>query len=283
VKLISFTRHNRSSFGVVADGHVLDLGPSKQFGSCVKELLRGDWVAALRATDISTLPRIPLGEVLFEPVIPSPDKILCIGINYASHLKETGREAPSHPMVFTRFADSQVGHGRPIIRPALSIKLDFEGELAVVIGRPAHRVTAADALNYVAGYSCYNDGSVRDWQRHTIQFTPGKNFPMTGGFGPWLVTTDEIPDPSTLHLTTRLNGQVMQDAPISDMVFGVERLIEYCSAFTPLSAGDVIVTGTTGGVGAFRQPPVWMKPGDIVEVEISDIGVLRNQVADESN
>ena len=282
MKLISFTQGRRSSFGIISDGGVHDLGPlSAQFGSSIKELLRRGLLANLDAIDLSALPRLPLEEILFEPVIPNPDKILCIGVNYASHLKETGREAPTHPMVFTRFADSQIGHRSAIVRPAVSMKLDFEGELAVIIGRPAYRVAAADALDVVAGYSCYNDGSVRDWQRHTLQFTPGKNFPKTGGFGPWLVTADEIPNPSALHLTTRLNGQIMQDAPISDMVFGVEQLIEYCSTFTPLAAGDVIVTGTTGGVGAFRQPPVWMKPGDVVEVEISGIGILRNDIADE--
>ena len=184
-------------------------------------------------------------------------------------------------MIFTRFADSQVAHLQPIIRPKASHKLDFEGELAVVIGKTARHVKAADALEYVAGYACYNDGSVRDWQKHTIQFVPGKNFPCTGGFGPWLVTCDEIGDPQDLELTTRLNGQVMQHTRTSDMIFDVRHLIEYCSTFTELAPGDVIVSGTTGGVGAFREPPVWMKPGDTVEVEISGIGILRNSIADE--
>jgi 2-keto-4-pentenoate hydratase/2-oxohepta-3-ene-1,7-dioic acid hydratase in catechol pathway len=150
-----------------------------------------------------------------------------------------------------------------------------------VIGRTARHVKAADAFEYVAGYSCYNDGSVRDWQRHTIQFTPGKNFPSTGGFGPWLVTADEVGDPSQLSLVTRLNGDVVQQAPLNDLIFDIPSLIEYCSTFTVLRPGDVIITGTTGGVGAFREPPLWMKPGDIVEVEISKIGVLRNAIADE--
>jgi 2-keto-4-pentenoate hydratase/2-oxohepta-3-ene-1,7-dioic acid hydratase in catechol pathway len=207
--------------------------------------------------------------------------VLCIGINYATHVRETGREMPTYPMIFTRFADSQVAHLQPIIRPKASHKLDFEGELAVVIGKTARHVKAEDALEYVAGYACYNDGSVRDWQKHTIQFVPGKNFPCTGGFGPWLVTCDEIGDPQDLELTTRLNGQVMQHTRTSDMIFDVRHLIEYCSTFTELAPGDVIVSGTTGGVGAFREPPVWMKPGDTVEVEISGIGILRNSIADE--
>lgn len=184
-------------------------------------------------------------------------------------------------MFFTRFADSQTAHNGPIVRPIASEKLDFEGELAVVIGRPARHVKAVDAFDYVAGCSCYNDGSVRDWQKHTIQFTPGKNFPSTGGFGPWLVTADELADPSALSLTTRLNGEVVQQATTDDLIFDIPTLIQYCSTFTELRPGDVIITGTTGGVGAFRQPPLWMKPGDVVEVEISRIGVLKNTIVDE--
>lgn len=222
-----------------------------------------------------------LADVSFLPVIPKPDKIFCIGINYASHIAETGRPVPEQPVVFMRYANSQVGAGQPIIQPLESEQLDFEGELAVIIGRRGRRISNAEALDFVAGYACYNDGSIRDFQRHSSQFGPGKNFPSTGAFGPWLVTADEIPDPSTLTLVTRLNGQVMQQAPISDLVFDVPALVAYCSSFTELVPGDVIVTGTTGGVGLFRQPPVWMKQGDVVEVEISGIGVLSNPVHSE--
>jgi len=284
MKLMSFAHDGRSSHGLVSGEHVIDLAAaSKRFGRSMRELLALDAARGLTEAACRGLPRIPIAAVNFEPVVPDLCKILCVGINYASHLKETGRELPLFPMIFTRFADSQAAHGSALIRPAVSTKLDFEGELAVIIGRRAHRVKAAEALSYVAGYSCYNDGSIRDWQKHTLQFTPGKNFPNTGGFGPWLVTTDEIPDPSALHLTTRLNGKVMQDTGTSDMIFNVPQLIEYCSAFTVLSPGDVIVSGTTGGVGAFREPPVWMKPGDVVEIEISSIGILRNTIADESD
>lgn len=223
----------------------------------------------------------PLADVSFLPVIPKPDKIFCIGINYASHIAETGRPVPEKPVVFMRYANSQVGAGQPIIQPLESEQLDFEGELAVIIGRRGRRIPNAEALDYVAGYACYNDGSIRDFQRHSSQFGPGKNFPSTGAFGPWLVTSDEIPDPSALTLVTRLNGQVMQQAPISDLVFDVPALVAYCSSFTELVPGDVIVTGTTGGVGLFRQPPVWMKQGDVVEVEISGVGVLSNPVHSE--
>src|SRR5690606_19564019 len=170
---------------------------------------------------------------------------------------------------------------RPLVRPALSEQYDFEGELAVVIGRRAHRVSREDALSYVAGYSCFNDGSVRDFQRHSVQWTPGKNFLASGAFGPWLVTSDEQPDLSRLRLRTLLNGEVMQDESVGELCFDVPRLIEYCSSWTALEPGDVIATGTPGGVGAARQPPVWMKPGDVVEVDIAGVGVLRNTVVAE--
>jgi 2-keto-4-pentenoate hydratase/2-oxohepta-3-ene-1,7-dioic acid hydratase in catechol pathway len=261
---------------------VIDLESVKTtFGTDLKQAIAINRLGELTPAVLAPLPRVALADVTFLPVIENPGKVLCIGINYATHVRETGREMPTYPMIFTRFADSQVAHLQPIIRPKASHKLDFEGELAVVIGKTARHVKAADALEYVAGYACYNDGSVRDWQKHTIQFVPGKNFPRTGGFGPWLVTCDEIGDPQDLELTTRLNGQVMQHTSTSDMIFDVRHLIEYCSTFTELAPGDVIVSGTTGGVGAFREPPVWMKPGDTVEVEISGIGILRNSIADE--
>ncbi|MCP2073395.1 UNVERIFIED_ORG: 2-keto-4-pentenoate hydratase/2-oxohepta-3-ene-1,7-dioic acid hydratase in catechol pathway [Pseudomonas lini] len=282
MKLASFIVQGRSSYGVVEGDQVIDLETVKPtFGSDLKQAIAHNRLGELTRETLAGLPRIPLAEVTFLPVIPNPGKVLCIGINYATHVRETGREMPIYPMIFTRFADSQTAHLQPIVRPKASHKLDFEGELAVVIGKAARHVKAADALDHVAGYACYNDGSVRDWQKHTIQFVPGKNFPNTGGFGPWLVTGDEIGDPQDLELTTRLNGEVMQHTRTSDMIFDVRRLIEYCSTFTELAPGDVIVTGTTGGVGAFREPPVWMKPGDEVEVEIARIGTLRNSIVDE--
>ncbi|CRM46144.1 MULTISPECIES: fumarylacetoacetate hydrolase family protein [unclassified Pseudomonas] len=282
MKLTSFIVQGRSSYGVVEGDQIIDLESLKPtLGSDLKQAIGQNRLNELSAARLASLPRIPLAEVTFLPVIPNPGKVLCIGINYATHVRETGREMPTYPMIFTRFADSQTAHLQPIVRPTASHKLDFEGELAVVIGKAARHVKHADALDYVAGYACYNDGSVRDWQKHTIQFVPGKNFPNTGGFGPWLVTGDEIGDPQDLELTTRLNGQVMQHTRTSDMIFDVRQLIEYCSTFTELAPGDVIVTGTTGGVGAFREPPVWMKPGDQVEVEIAGIGTLRNSIVDE--
>ncbi|WP_214512806.1 fumarylacetoacetate hydrolase family protein [Pseudomonas brassicacearum] len=282
MKLASFIVQGRSSYGVVEGDQIIDLESLKPtLGSDLKQAIGHNRLNELSTARLASLPRIPLAHVTFLPVIPNPGKVLCIGINYATHVRETGREMPTYPMIFTRFADSQTAHLQPIVRPTASHKLDFEGELAVVIGKAARHVKPADALDYVAGYACYNDGSVRDWQKHTIQFVPGKNFPNTGGFGPWLVTGDEIGDPQDLELTTRLNGEVMQHTRTSDMIFDVRQLIEYCSTFTELAPGDVIVTGTTGGVGAFREPPVWMKPGDEVEIEIARIGTLRNSIVDE--
>ncbi|WP_039783333.1 fumarylacetoacetate hydrolase family protein [Herbaspirillum huttiense] len=279
MKFASFRHQGKDSFGLVTGEQVIDLGHAGA-GSLKQYLARGG--AARAQQDAEQGRALAIAEVQFLPVIPDPEKILCVGINYLSHVKETGRELPKHPMIFARFADSQTGHLQPIIRPHASEKLDFEGELAVVIGRKARHIKAAEALDYVAGYACYNDGSVRDWQKHTIQFIPGKNFPQTGGFGPWLVTPDEAGDPSQLSLVTRLNGTVVQEARTDDLIFPIPALIEYCSTFTELNPGDVIITGTTGGVGAFREPPLWMKPGDVVEVEISGLGKLVNPVAQEA-
>lgn len=283
MKIASFVYQNRSTYGIVKGDHVIDLESLKShLGADLKEAIARNRLSELGADALKDLPRLALSEITFLPVIANPGKVLCIGINYATHVRETGRDMPTYPMIFTRFADSQTAHLQPIVRPTVSHKLDFEGELAVVIGKTARHVKPEDALDYVAGYACYNDGSVRDWQKHTIQFVPGKNFPATGGFGPWMVTSDEIVDPQDLELTTRLNGEVMQRTRTSDMIFDVRKLIEYCTAFTELAPGDVIVSGTTGGVGAFREPPVWMKPGDIVEIEIERIGILRNSIVDES-
>jgi 2-keto-4-pentenoate hydratase/2-oxohepta-3-ene-1,7-dioic acid hydratase in catechol pathway len=282
MKIASFFNQGIPSYGVIEGDQVIDLQTLKaDLGYDLKAAITHGLLSQLTPSSLAELPRLALSEVTFMPVIPNPGKVLCIGINYATHVRETGRDMPTYPMIFTRFADSQTAHLQSILRPKASHKLDFEGELAIVIGKKARHVKAANALDYVAGYACYNDGSVRDWQKHTIQFVPGKNFPQTGGFGPWLVTADEIADPQALELTTRLNGEVMQHTNTGDMIFDVRQLIEYCTTFTELAPGDVIVSGTTGGVGAFREPPVWMKPGDVVEVEISGLGILRNTITDE--
>jgi 2-keto-4-pentenoate hydratase/2-oxohepta-3-ene-1,7-dioic acid hydratase in catechol pathway len=278
MKLISFLRPNdsRPSCGILVGEGVVDLGAG----------LRGLKRALPELADLAAMtarkPDWRVEELRLLPVIPDPDKILCVGLNYGAHIKETGNEPPSKPLIFVRFASSQVAHQQPIVRPRVSTRLDFEGELAVIIARRGRYVSRADAPGLVAGYACYNDGSVRDFQRHSTQFTPGKNFPSTGGFGPWLVTPEEVGDIRQCALTTRLNGAVVQQARLDDLIFDVPALIEYCSTFTELMPGDVIVTGTPGGVGAARQPPLWMQPGDVVEVEISRVGLLRNPVVQEA-
>ncbi len=207
-------------------------------------------------------------------------KILCVGVNYRPHIEEMGREIPEFPVVFVRFPGSLVGDGEPMLRPRVSEQYDFEGELAIVIGKAARHVSRADAYDYIGGYCCFMDGSVRDWQRHTGQFTAGKNFERSGAIGP-MVPAAQIQDPTALLLTTRVNGKVMQEGCIGDLVFDIPALLEYCSTFTELQPGDIIATGTPGGVGAARKPPVWLRDGDVVEVEISGVGVLSNPVRDE--
>jgi 2-keto-4-pentenoate hydratase/2-oxohepta-3-ene-1,7-dioic acid hydratase in catechol pathway len=282
MKLASFQIGTNKTWGVIEGDEALDIGAV--LGNRhpdLKSVIAADALSAVRDA-AGQAKRIPTADITWLPVIPNPDKILCIGLNYEMHRKETGRAEVDNPTVFGRFANSQTGHLTNIIRPKVSTHLDFEGELAIIIGKPGRYISQADAWSHIAGYACYNEGSVRDFQRHTHQFTPGKNFPETGGFGPWMMTPDELGDVAPLRLQTRVNGQVVQDATIDQMIFDIPRQIEYCSSFTRLEPGDVIATGTPGGVGAKRTPPLWLKPGDIVEVEIDRLGVLRNGVADEA-
>jgi 2-keto-4-pentenoate hydratase/2-oxohepta-3-ene-1,7-dioic acid hydratase in catechol pathway len=234
---------------------------------------------AMRGAAKDALPDRKLSAIRFLPVIPRPEKILCAGINYRSHASEMGRDLPKQPSMFIRFADTLVGHGGEMIRPKVSDNFDFEGELALVIGKGGRHIPLDRALEHVAGYTCFIDGSVRDYQKFSV--TSGKNFPGTGPLGPWLVTTDEIPDPSRLTLTTRLNGKEVQRSPTDLLIYAIPQIIAFCSDFTALSPGDVISTGTPEGVGHSRKPPLWMKRGDTLEVEISGIGVLRAHVAEE--
>ena len=216
----------------------------------------------------------------FLPPIVDPAKVLCVGVNYRSHQKEAGRPDPQVPTVFVRFADSQMGHREPALRPATTTQFDYEGELAVIIGRHARLVPEEEAWRTVAGYAVYDDFSVRDWQRASTQWTAGKNFPSTGGFGPYLVPARDVPDVASLRLETRVNGEVRQSASLADLVFTIPQIIAYVSGFTPLSPGDVIVTGTPSGVGLFMDPPGLLTVGDVVEVEISGVGTLSNAVVD---
>ena len=280
MKLSSFQHNGKASYGIVTDQGLIDLRPRLESKyPTLKALIAGDGFGEAREIARQAKADVTLDAVAMLPVIPDPAKILCIGLNYEEHRQETQRERTEQPTVFLRVSASQTGHARPLLCPRESTSLDYEGEIAVIIGKPGRRITEADAWKHVAGYSCYNDGSVRDWQRHTSQFTPGKNFAATGAFGPWMVTTEEIEPGATLSLTTRLNGQVMQQATTQMMIFPIPRLIAYCSTFVPLESGDVIVTGTPGGVGARRNPPIFMKPGDVVEVEVDRIGCLRNTIA----
>ncbi|MDE1570335.1 fumarylacetoacetate hydrolase family protein [Aquabacter sp. P-9] len=284
MKLVTYNHKDRESFGIVTGPDaspqgIVDLGD--RYAS-LRDLLADENGLAFARSREGNAPSVAWSDVQLAPVIPNPSKILCVGVNYASHVKETGREMPAKPMMFTRFAESQVGANADMLCPKVSDQFDYEGELAVIIGTRSRYVTPEQAMSRVAGYSCYNDGSLRDWQRHTQQFAPGKNFPKTGAFGPWMVTADALPDISAQTLVTRLNGQVVQSATLDDLIFDVAALVSYCSSFITLEPGDVIITGTTGGVGAFHKPPLWMKAGDTVEVEISGIGVLRNSIAKEA-
>ncbi len=282
MRLASFKTGNGPTYGIVGERGIVDLGA--RLGTRYPDLRALIAAGALDEARrlAGAAPDVPLERVAWLPVIPNPDKIVCVGLNYEAHRVETQRERTDHPAVFLRVAESQVGHGEPILLPPESTQLDYEGEIAVVVGAPGRRISEARAWEHVCGYAPYNDGSIRDWQRHTVQWTAGKNFARTGGFGPWLVTADEIAPGAVLELTTRLNGAVMQHATTEMLIHSIPRLIAYISTWTTLLPGDVIVTGTPGGVGARRNPPVWMKAGDVVEVEVSQVGVLRNVVAAES-
>lgn len=282
MRLVSFCTEDRESYGALVAGGIVDLGAA--LGGRYRDLralLAAGALDAARGAASRTAADVDPDAVEWLPVIPNPAKIFCIGINYESHRIETGRDETRHPTVFTRFADTLAGHRQPIVRPRASDKLDFEGELAVVIGRPGRRIARADAMQHIAGYSCFNDATLRDFQRHTSQFTPGKNFPLTAGFGPCLVTADAVDDVHSLSIRTTLNGDLMQDAGTDRLIFDVPALIEYISAFTPLAPGDVISTGTPGGVGFKREPPLYMRPGDEVTVEIEAVGRLVNRVVAE--
>lgn len=283
MKLVTFEHSGKTSYGMVSGDGIIDAGAA--LGSKypdLKSVLAANAVEEIAAL-ASNAPSVALADVTLLPPITNSDKIYCIGINYLAHIEEMKRKKPDHPWVFMRTPQCQVGSGSALLRPSVSDWFDFEGELAVIIGKTAHRVSANDAMSHVAGYSIFNDGSIRDYQRHSQLFTAGKNFYKSGSFGPWMVTADDIPDPTLMKLETRLNGEVMQTAGLDDLCFDIPTLISYLSTIGPLVAGDVIVTGTPGGVGFGRDPYVWMKPGDTIEVEVSGIGVLSNPIRQEQD
>jgi 2-keto-4-pentenoate hydratase/2-oxohepta-3-ene-1,7-dioic acid hydratase in catechol pathway len=282
MKFVTYYAGGRQGWGVLEGDSIVAASEVVGAPPTLRRALELPEATATIARLAAGAPRLALAEVALAPVLPDPDKILCVGLNYEMHRKETGRDEVQHPTIFTRFANSQVGHDQPMIRPRVSTHFDFEGELAIVVGKAGRHIAKSDAYSHVAGYCCYNDGSIRDWQRHTIQFTPGKNFMGTGAFGPALVTPDEVGPLDALRLVTRLNGNTMQEARLGDMIFDIPTIVAYCSTFTQLEIGDILVTGTPGGVGAKRTPPLWMKAGDVVEVEIDRVGLLRNTIADET-
>ena len=282
MKLISFLLHNSAHYGIVQGDKVLNLSPilgeqAPDLKTLIAKKLLGEAAIALK----QQTPDLNYADLHLLPVIPNPNKIICVGLNYGEHVRETGRELTENPALFVRMSESQVGHGQDIVRPPESHRLDYEGEIAIVMGEGGRRISEADSWKHIFGYACYNDGSIRDWQVSTTQWTAGKNFWHTGGFGPWMVTADEIKPNQKMSLVTRLNGQEMQRATTDMMIHSIPRQIAYISTFIPLEPGDVIVTGTPGGVGNKRNPQVFMKPGDVVEIEVDAIGILRNTIRDE--
>lgn len=281
MKFISFNLNGSPSYGVTDETNITDLTGKILGARTLKELISKNGISEAKKYATENPGKINYKETELLPVIPDPGKIICVGLNYHDHVIETKRTIEENPVIFHRFPDSQTAHLQNIQRPQVSTHLDFEGELAVIMGDAGSHVQEKDALKHIVGFSCYNDGSIRDWQQHTRQFGMGKNFQKTGSFGPHMVLAEDIPDYKSLSLETRLNGKVMQSANLSQLIFDIPLLIAYVSKALPWRAGDVLVTGTPGGVGAKRNPPVFMKQGDKVEIEISSIGVLSNEINDE--
>jgi 2-keto-4-pentenoate hydratase/2-oxohepta-3-ene-1,7-dioic acid hydratase in catechol pathway len=283
MRLASWVAGSHATWGAVRQTHLADLGPTgANLAPTLREAIARGVLAELDEDVLGSAPPVAFEDVTWLPVIPEPGKILCVGVNYRTHRDETNHAAFEAPTLFVRFADSQTAHGVPVQIPSVSTKFDYEGELAVVIGSEVWRTPAAEAMSKVAGYAVFNDFTARDWQRATTQWTAGKNFPGTGALGPHLVTADEITDVASLLLETRVNGEVRQHACLQDLIFDIPRLLEYISTFTRLSPGDVIATGTPGGVGIAMTPPGLLRAGDVVEVAISEIGTLRNPVTSPS-
>ncbi|KEA54306.1 5-oxopent-3-ene-1,2,5-tricarboxylate decarboxylase [Mangrovibacter sp. MFB070] len=277
MKIASYQHLGRHSYGIVTPDGFIDLG--MRLGDrwpSLKALLAGN--ALPHAQALAQLSAdVSFDDVVFLPVISQPEKILCVGMNYAEKRREFDQHDPA-PTLFVRFPDSQTGHNQPVMKPHYSSEFDYEGELAVIIGLGGEQITRDQALKHVAGYSCYMDGSARDWQ-HTW-FTAGKNWPQTGAFGPWMTTADAIPDPHKLAIRTWLNGRMVQEDNTASMIHSVAELIEYISTFTRLNPGDVIITGSPGGVGKKRNPPLFMHEGDRIEVEVEGIGHLSNVIVE---
>lgn len=281
MRLASFELGGAERFGLVTDAGIVDL--TQRLGvPSLREALAQDRLKDAKGL-VSEKPDVALDTARFLPVIPNPMHLWCLALNYVEHhaeVESAGRvqELPKKPALFVRVADSMTGHKQPLLAPRVSEQFDYEGELAVIIGKSGRHVSEADAMDYVAGYSVFNDGSIRDWQFHTKQITPGKNFYSTAALGPWMVTKDDVPDPHNLSIKTWLNGQSVQDGTSRDMLFKIPAFIAYVSTIAPLAPGDVLATGTPSGVGFSRKPPLWMKAGDTIEIEIEKVGRLSNTV-----
>lgn len=281
MRIVRFLHHGVATFGLRRGDHLRAVaGPAAQSWDGLMALLDAGETPPLENADVA--PEVASGSTVFLPPVPDTARIICIGLNYADHAREGGHAIPGYPAVFMRGIRSVVGHGQPIVCPPFSRQFDYEAELAVVIGRTAHRVPAAEALGCVVGYTCFNDGSLRDFQRKSSQWTMGKNFDRSGAMGPDLVTADELPGgPGDLGVRARLNGRLLQDGNTREMIFPVPELIEILTRVMTLVPGDVIATGTPAGVGFARDPAVFMAPGDVCEIEIGGIGILRNPVVAE--
>jgi 2-keto-4-pentenoate hydratase/2-oxohepta-3-ene-1,7-dioic acid hydratase in catechol pathway len=283
MKLISYSRAGAAHFGAVVDSGVVELttrvAGAKDLATLLASTEALDQARAIAATQQADY---ALADVELAPVIPNPGKVVCVGINYVEHAEEAGRKIGQYPVIFQRYSETLIAHGAPLLRPKASTNFDFEAELAVVIGKGGAHIDAADAMQHVAGYTCFNDASVRDWQFHTHQYGMGKNFNATGALGPWLVTADEIPEYRELTVKGLLNGEQLQEGRLSALAFDIPNLIAYISQALPLNPGDVIATGTPSGIGFKRTPPIFLKDGDTFEVVIPRIGTLSNPVIDEA-
>jgi 2-keto-4-pentenoate hydratase/2-oxohepta-3-ene-1,7-dioic acid hydratase in catechol pathway len=277
MKFVSFSKNGKTSFGALVGGGVIDMAKRTQYKS-VREALAAGALAELKAA-ASGPADFQLTDVTLLTPVPDAEKIICIGVNYRAHCIEVGRKIPEQPSVFLRLHSSLVASGENIVRPTVSQDFDYEGELAVVIGKAGHKISRDAALGHVAGYTLLNDGSIRDFQLKG-SLAIGKNFAATGSVGPVMLTADEVADPTKLTIETRLNGKRMQYSGIDDLIFDIPAIIEYVSAAIPLTPGDIIATGTPDGVQLGKTPPQWMKPGDVIEIEVPQIGILRNEVVD---
>jgi 2-keto-4-pentenoate hydratase/2-oxohepta-3-ene-1,7-dioic acid hydratase in catechol pathway len=284
MRLATFAVNGRVSYGAVTDAGIVDLGRRLTKYPALVDLIRADALGeAQRAA--TAKPDHALSDVEFRPPLPGGEKIICVGINYADRNAEYGdnRQQSKYPNLFVRFPGSFVGHGQPLVRPKVSERLDYEGEIVLVIGRAGRNVARERALAMIAGLTLANEGTIRDWVRHgTLNVTQGKNFDASGSVGPWVVTADEVDPAKPLHLTTRVNGELRQDDTTERLIWDFPELIRYITMFTTLKPGDLILTGTPTGSGSHADPPVWLKPGDVLEIAVPEIGTLRNPVVDEA-